>query len=358
MESNKITIEVQQPTVVPQLLPSFTGKSNLSLDLPPIPQRRHHSEESQLSYCKSKPPNSRLRKRAASYSHSMSSDSGDRMESPRPQFLVGNVHKGTAEGNKPDSGINGRCNHKRLYEIWPGKNRFHCHGRCMTGPWSDIWYLLITWAILIGVSTVYFVLAVPFLTGKLTAIFPLFSGILCLLTFTFFTMTAYCDPGIIPRKEIFELFGTVPSRFTAKALDQYIHAHSPMTIEEKNNAIQAFKYCSTCRIFRPPRASHCAYCDNCIEVFDHHCPFMGNCIGKRNYRYFLLFLCTLAIYGCTIIGGFVMLGISTESDNTFLTSKLLFYIVIGVLGLALTILMVLIILLLSYHILLAYRYLA
>lgn len=226
----------------------------------------------------------------------------------------------------------------------------------MTGPWSDISYLLTTWGILVGISVVHFVLAVPFLTTNLTVFFPLFSGALCFLTFMFFALTAYCDPGVIPRKEIFELFGPVPERFTAMALDKYIHSRAHMTIEEKNTAIQAFKYCNTCRIFRPPRASHCAYCDNCIEVFDHHCPFMGNCIGKRNYRYFLLFLGTLAVYGCTIIGGFVILGVSTESDSTFLTSKVLFYLVIGILALAITVILVLIILLLSYHLVLVYRY--
>merc|ERR1712070_350162 len=52
---------------------------------------------------------------------------------------------------------------------------------------------------------------------------------------------------------------------------------------------RGYRWCRTCRIIRPPRASHCPDCDNCVLRFDHHCPFVNNCVGQRNYHFFVGF---------------------------------------------------------------------
>ncbi|KAJ1942408.1 Eukaryotic peptide chain release factor GTP-binding subunit, partial [Kickxella alabastrina] len=83
--------------------------------------------------------------------------------------------------------------------------------------------------------------------------------------------------------------------------DPYL-AYPPMTkMVTVNNTQVRLKYCETCRIYRPPRSSHCRFCDNCVENEDHHCIWLNNCIGRRNYRYFYSFLFATTVTALYII---------------------------------------------------------
>ena len=57
----------------------------------------------------------------------------------------------------------------------------------------------------------------------------------------------------------------------------------------------AAQYCHSCRAPKPPRSKHCRTCDRCVAHFDHHCPWLGSCIGLRNRVPFYLFVSALVI---------------------------------------------------------------
>ncbi len=53
-------------------------------------------------------------------------------------------------------------------------------------------------------------------------------------------------------------------------------------------------YCVLCKSHRPPNTAHCSACDACIDGQDHHCVWVGKCIGIRNKVLFKCFTISLS----------------------------------------------------------------
>jgi len=101
-------------------------------------------------------------------------------------------------------------------------------------------------------------------------------------------LTAAKDPATIPMREfLYSLYRRRLDSPTDEVRLKYLALVGPR--------LTKMKYCATCDIYRPPRAIHCGKCNCCIERLDHHCPWLGTCVGKRNYKYFLVFLWSTAL---------------------------------------------------------------
>ncbi len=59
-----------------------------------------------------------------------------------------------------------------------------------------------------------------------------------------------------------------------------------------------------------------------LQNFDHHCPWVDNCIGRRNYKYFFFFVTSLTLF---ILSGFAWGVLSILAHREELTHVIVEY---------------------------------
>ncbi|XP_041722695.1 palmitoyltransferase ZDHHC16A isoform X3 [Coregonus clupeaformis] len=84
--------------------------------------------------------------------------------------------------------------------------------------------------------------------------------------------------------------------------------------------------CKKCVIPKPARTHHCAICNTCILKMDHHCPWLNNCVGHFNQRYFFSFCVamTLGCIYCSISGRNLFLDACSAVQSPYQTPPFTF----------------------------------
>lgn len=194
----------------------------------------------------------------------------------------------------------------RLYENWPGANRFLCNGKIILGNAPKLLPFTILSLLFVCIYESIFLIPKYYNINVnksqaimhdmvtliyLNIVFPIIS---CITIISLF-LTIFIEPGIIPRPTFFQNYNN----------HQQQHRNSPNTSNslllpsssssDVDNSNKNQVWCQRCQHFRHERARHCKMCDVCVETFDHHCVWLGVDIGKRNYKYFLIFITSITI---------------------------------------------------------------
>lgn len=170
---------------------------------------------------------------------------------------------------------------------WPGNSTLFARGSFLLGP--DFYNGACVLFLLAGTSVICLAFPCRYFLRERDNPAPMIIGtVAAAAAIAFFLLTALTNPGFIPPQT--GMFSQGPKK--ARRINLYYSGESKDI--PVNGILQKMRYCTTCCLFRPARSSHCHVCNVCVERFDHHCPWVGNCVGKRNYQYFLAFLTSAA----------------------------------------------------------------
>jgi hypothetical protein len=207
-----------------------------------------------------------------------------------------NIEKHTDEGMFKDKGESIQLSfYKRLYNIFRWKDKignlyvlYRGQGAIYTiGPhWPGV--LVVIALILGGTYVNYQMLHQKRFSVSTLYIFTVFIFTMMILTLTMLLLTALTDPGIMQATHI-----STTDDFSSDDFNVNIDGDTVVNSSDS-------QYCDICEIFQTPslQISHCEDCNVCIKGHDHHCPWMGKCIGVSNMRFVIFVYCELYVCVC------------------------------------------------------------
>lgn len=135
-----------------------------------------------------------------------------------------------------------------------GRHRPRCHGRCLHADVDSEHNAVVASALLIFIPTLLFLVLVP---SRTYWMFVVTTVILLVLSLSYLLLAMYTEPGILPTEPV------------------------PHRSEESGRRRQRVTHCivnGERRELSEFRAKMCRQTENCVEEFDHYCPWVGNAV--------------------------------------------------------------------------------
>jgi len=132
-----------------------------------------------------------------------------------------------------------------------------------------------------------------------------------------FVRAIMTDPGSVP--QTVEWSGRSQASQAASSTSKQ-SGESSLLDKPKSNEVKVTgerRFCKWCDQYKPDRCHHCRVCRSCILRMDHHCPWIANCVGFQNHKYFFL-LVFYAFLNCLFVIGTMWASIMRAADDEML----------------------------------------
>jgi len=114
-------------------------------------------------------------------------------------------------------------------------------------------------------------------------------NIIFALAMTSFLRAVFTDPGYIP-----DSWSVHPDDLESGERTRLMPAVL-QTQEKKHDGTVRICRKSKPAMYKPDRAHYCRVMQRCVLKMDHFCPWLNNCIGFYNHKFFVLFVAYMAL---------------------------------------------------------------